>query len=40
MKVVATGGLAKLIVPYCESKIILDNDLMLEGLDIIYNMNK
>ncbi|MBR5048108.1 MAG: type III pantothenate kinase [Erysipelotrichaceae bacterium] len=40
MKVVATGGLAKLIVPYCESEITLDNNLMLEGLDIIYNMNK
>ena len=39
MKVVATGGLARLIVPYCESDIILDNDLMLKGLDIIYKMN-
>ena len=40
MRVVATGGLAKLIVPYCHSEITLDNNLMLEGLDIIYNMNK
>ena len=40
LKVVATGGLAKLIVPYCESEIILDNNLMLEGLQIIYNLNK
>ncbi len=35
-KVVATGGLAKLIVPYCETEIILDNNLMLKGLYIIY----
>ena len=37
--VVATGGLAKLIVPYCESEITLDNDLMLKGLRIIYEKN-
>ncbi|MBR0386074.1 MAG: type III pantothenate kinase [Erysipelotrichaceae bacterium] len=39
-KVIATGGLARLIVPHCESEIILDNDLMLEGLRIIYDKNK
>lgn len=39
-KVVATGGLARLIVPYCESEIILDNDLMLKGLKIIYDKNR
>ena len=38
--VVATGGLAKLIIPYCESKIILDNDLMLKGLKLIYEKNR
>ena len=39
-KVIATGGLAKLIVPYCESEITLDNDLMLKGLRKIYEMNR
>ncbi|MBR2685139.1 MAG: type III pantothenate kinase [Erysipelotrichaceae bacterium] len=39
-KVVATGGLAKVIVPYCKSDITLDNDLMLKGLEIIYRKNK
>lgn len=39
-KVIATGGLAKLIVPYCQQEIILDNDLMLKGLRIIYNKNR
>ena len=39
-KVIATGGLAKLIVPYCASDITLDNNLMLEGLKIIYDKNR
>ncbi len=34
---VATGGLAKVIVPYCREKIILDNELMIKGLKIIYD---
>lgn len=38
--VVATGGLAKKIVPYCRKKIILDEDLLLKGLLIIYEKNK
>ena len=37
--VVATGGLSKLIVPYCEHEIIHDEDLLLKGLKIIYNKN-
>ena len=37
--IVATGGLAKLITPYCKREIILDDDLLLKGLLIIYNMN-
>ena len=39
-KVIATGGLSRLIVPYCHSDIIYDGDLMLKGLKIIYDMNK
>ena len=37
--VIATGGLAKIVVPHCRRKIILDNDLMLKGLKIIYDKN-
>lgn len=37
--VVATGGLANVIIPLCKSKIILDDDLLLKGLMIIYNKN-
>ncbi len=34
--VLATGGLAKKIIPYCRKKIILDEDLLLKGLLVIY----
>lgn len=37
--VVATGGLANVIIPLCRSEIILDDDLLLKGLMIIYNKN-
>ncbi len=37
--VVATGGLAGCIVPYCKEDIICDNELTLKGLDIIYRKN-
>ena len=36
MTVIATGGLARKIVPYCRRKIILDETLLLKGLAIIY----
>jgi type III pantothenate kinase len=38
--VIATGGLAKSVVPLCKNKIILDDELLIEGLMIIYNKNK
>ena len=38
--VVATGGLAKKIVPHCRREIILDEDLLLKGLRIIYEKNR
>lgn len=37
--VVATGGLAGCIVPYCKKEIVCDNELTLKGLDIIYRKN-
>lgn len=37
--VVATGGLAKKVVPLCKREIILDENLLLRGLIILYNKN-
>jgi len=38
--VVATGGLASDIVPYCRHKITVDDDLLLVGLSVIFQRNK
>ena len=38
--VIATGGLAKRIVPHCRRKVILDDNLLLKGLYIIYQKNR
>lgn len=38
--VLATGGLAKKIVPHCMRDVILDEDLLLKGLLVIYEKNK
>lgn len=38
--IVATGGLAQFITPLCKRKIILEKDLLLKGLNIIYKKNK
>ena len=40
LTVVATGGLAPTIIPMCKRDIILDDELLLKGLAIIYNKNK
>jgi type III pantothenate kinase len=37
--VVATGGLASTIVPHCRSVSMIDADLTLDGLRLIYDMN-
>lgn len=37
---VATGGHAKYIIPHCKEKIVYDENLLLKGLNIIYNLNK
>lgn len=37
--VVATGGLSSLVVPLCKRQMILEDDLLLKGLQIIYNKN-
>jgi len=38
--IVATGGLATVVTPFCRNNIILDYDLLLKGLMAIYNKNK
>ena len=38
--VVATGGIASAILPYCEETISYDPDLMLKGLALIYKKNQ
>lgn len=38
--VVATGGIAAKIVPYCKREIAYEEDLLLKGLGIIYKKNK
>ena len=38
--VVATGGLASKIVKHCKREIICDDNLLLDGLRIIYEKNK
>ncbi|MBR3267850.1 MAG: type III pantothenate kinase [Oscillospiraceae bacterium] len=37
--VIASGGLAPLIIPHCRHKIILDDELLLKGLDILFYKN-
>lgn len=39
LTVIATGGIAKTITAYCKHDIISDENLILEGLNIIYNKN-
>ena len=38
--VVATGGLAGLVTPLCKREILMDDDLLLKGLRIIFEKNK
>jgi type III pantothenate kinase len=37
--VVATGGLAKFIVPLCKRDMIIDDSLLLKGLELLYLHN-
>ena len=38
--VIATGGLASVVIPHCRRKIALDDALLLRGLAAIYNVNR
>ncbi len=37
---VATGGLAHLVLPACKKKLLLDEHLLLDGLRMIYEKNR
>lgn len=38
--IVATGGIANHIIPFCKKEIIYDDNLLLKGLYVIYTKNK
>ena len=38
--VIATGGIAKFILPMCKKKIVYDKDLLVKGLATLYKENK
>ncbi|MCI7812143.1 MAG: type III pantothenate kinase [Robinsoniella sp.] len=38
--VIATGGLAYAIIPHCTKEILIDDELLLKGLWLIYQKNK
>ena len=38
--VVATGGIAKFVLPMCHHEIIYDKDLLVKGLAILYRENR
>ena len=38
--VIATGGIAKFVIPMCKKKIIYDRDLLVKGLATLYRENK
>ena len=37
---IATGGMAQFIAPLCKREVILEKDLLLKGLNILYKKNK
>jgi type III pantothenate kinase len=39
-KALATGGLASLVVPYCDSIDVVDDQLTLTGLRLIWERNQ
>ena len=38
--VIATGGIAKFVVPMCKTPVIYDKDLLVKGLTALYRDNK
>lgn len=39
LRVIATGGLAPTIISHCNHEILLDENMILEGLNILYKKN-
>jgi type III pantothenate kinase len=39
LNILVTGGLASTIIPHCKHKMTLDKNLVLKGLNILYNKN-
>ncbi len=39
LTIIATGGLAHFVIPLCKNKIIIDENLLLKGLLILYKKN-
>ena len=39
-KIVATGGLASSVTPYCKREIVCDDELLLKGLWVVYQKNQ
>ena len=39
MTVIATGGIARFVIPMCRREIIYERDLLLKGLAILYKNN-
>ena len=37
--IIATGGISSRIVPHCKHDIVFDDDLLIDGLRIIYYKN-
>ena len=37
--IIASGGLAPMIVPHCSHSITIDDELLLKGLDILFYKN-
>lgn len=38
--VIATGGIAKFVLPLCRTPVIYDKDLIIKGLAVLYRENK
>lgn len=38
--VVATGGIARFVIPMCRREVVYDRDLLLKGLGLLYENNK
>ena len=39
LTVIATGGIARFVIPMCRREVIYERDLLLKGLAILYKNN-